>query len=107
METLLREYLDEMKKGIHARQQAQADMLDKLVLPKLDSIEAHVKETNGRVTELELKGAGYDAVCASIDKKNSNTKWFYLGGIIITAFLAALIHEYGLLAVFDVLKTSL
>lgn len=55
MDISLKEYLDEMKLGIHARQDAQATIIDEVVLPKLNNIEDHVKLTNGRVTTLETQ----------------------------------------------------
>ena len=97
-------YLDEMKSGIHARQEAQADMLNRFIIPKLDEIVNHVKETNGRVTELEKTSINREAICGAVQDGKTSYKWYYLAGIVAASVLAVFIIEYGLLPVLDVLK---
>ena len=69
------DYLKEMEKGIHARQDAQASMLDKVVLPKLNSIEAQVKQTNGRVTVVEGKVEHQQNVCLMVQEQKKVAKY--------------------------------
>ena len=69
----IRAYLEGMKSEFNAKIQAQTDMIDKVVLPKIDEIITHQKEANHRTTKLEEKEAARDVFCSKIQSaKDAN-----------------------------------
>jgi len=85
------DYLKEMEKGIHAQLQAQADMTDKVILPKLDSIESQAKLTNGRVNRLEVDLSEQVSTCKFVQNQKQADKDLRKERSINTRFVISLL----------------
>lgn len=63
--------LNEIKSGINARLDSQSEITDKIILPKLNSIENQAKKTNSRVSKLEARMDVQEKTCKMVqDGKN-------------------------------------
>lgn len=88
--TELKEFLDAFAMRVSAELQAQQVIIDKVVIPKIDEIIKHAKDTNGRVGELEKK----DLIRCEHEK---NRYGRYAMLLFFAAIGASLILNYGLL----------
>jgi len=106
--TELKEFLLLMKSELKAQIEAQNTMIDKLVLPKIEELITKVDKTNGRVTELVKKEIKRDSFCNYVQegkvKSDKREKVKMVTQIIISAFAAALMLQFGILEFLKLVK---
>ena len=104
----LKEFLLSLKAELKAEIKAQNTMIDKVITPKIDELISRVKETNGRVTDLEKNEIKRNMFCSAIQeekaKSSKRDKIKMITQIVISAFAAALMVQYGVLEILKIVK---
>lgn len=101
----LKDYLDEFQENVmaklshvHGRIDAQVDMTDKIILPKLNNIEDQARKTNSRVTKLEIETEKQVAKCKFVQEGKtdfkSNKKFNITTLIALGALIAAILSIF-------------
>ena len=97
----LKEFMYAFKMEIKAELKAQATMIDKVVVPKIDELNEHQKEANHKVAQHEKRLNEKEWFCSAVqlakEKSSKREKVKYITQIIISAFAAALMLQYGIL----------
>ena len=90
----LKEFLTAFDSKISAKLQAQETITDEVIRPRLDNLIKHVKETNGRVTDLEKQ----EIIRATLEKNCEKYKFWKISAEVIVASIgAACILQFGIL----------
>jgi hypothetical protein len=104
----LYEFLFAMKSELKAEIKAQNTIIDEVIKPTMLETLSRVKETNGRVTDLEKNEIRRALFCEKIQegkaKSDKREKVKVITQIIISAFAAALMVQYGVLEILKVVK---
>jgi len=101
----LKEFMYALKMELKAEIMAQASITDLVVVPKINEIMKKQDKTNGTVVDHEKRINERDWVCAAIQTKkveetkakDKREKVKFITQIIISAFAAALMLQYGIL----------
>ena len=104
----LYEFLFAMKSELKAEIKAQNTIIDQVIKPTIVETLSRVKETNGRVTTLEKNEIKRELYCAAVQdgkaKSEKREKVKVVTHIVISAFAAALMVQYGVLEILKIVK---
>lgn len=91
----LSEELHVFKTAVNAKLEADSEMLDKIIIPKLDAIIEKVDRTNGRVTKSENDINLIKSNCQGIQelkaKSTSTLRWYVVTAIMFLGLVIGII----------------